>query len=71
MHRSCLLLDLLLCFPLFSRTMATLSASLLFANRHGTVLLGHAVIDATMAWLEPVTKRARGPTHLNVRIVVK
>jgi hypothetical protein len=51
--------------------MATLSASLLFANRHGTVLLGHAVIDATMAWLEPVTKRARGPTHLNVRIVVK
>jgi hypothetical protein len=27
-------------------------------NRHCTVLLGHAVVDATEAWLEPTDNRA-------------
>jgi hypothetical protein len=27
-------------------------------NRHGTVLLGHAVMDATVAWLDPTDNRA-------------
>jgi hypothetical protein len=27
-------------------------------NRHGTVLLGHPVVDATVAWLEPTDNRA-------------
>jgi hypothetical protein len=28
-------------------------------NRHGTVLLGHPVGDATVAWLEPTDNRAQ------------
>jgi hypothetical protein len=27
-------------------------------NRHGTVLLGHAVVDATEVWLDPTDNRA-------------
>ena len=40
--------------------------------RHGTVLLGHAVVDATEVWLDPTDNRAHNrvvstaPTHSSV-----
>jgi hypothetical protein len=33
-------------------------------NRHGTVLLGHAVVDATEAWLEPTDKGTWQKIHI-------
>jgi hypothetical protein len=30
-------------------------------NRHGAVLLGHVVVDATKAWLELTDNRAHNP----------